>query len=169
MSAQFTVRIAEVDDAEVIGYHRARMFQDMEQIPAHLFDAFRIRSTERVRGMLISGEYVGWLANPLAAPDEIVAGAGVQLRTVLPHPAGDDSFAEGRHGLIINVFTEPAWRRQGLAELLLRQIIQWSCEQKLDRLVLHSSKYGRALYERLGFAQTNEMKFVGGGETETSS
>jgi GNAT superfamily N-acetyltransferase len=169
MKEKFRVRLARVEDAEVIGYHRARMFQEMGQISDHLFDSFQLESQARVRELLVSGEYVGWLGNSLAAPDEIVAGAGVQLRTVLPHPAGDDAFAEGRHGLIINVFTEPAWRRQGLAELLLRQIIQWSCEQKLDRLVLHSSKYGRALYERLGFVQTNEMKFVGGGETETSS
>jgi GNAT superfamily N-acetyltransferase len=161
MNEQFRVRLAELGDAEVVGTHRARMFQEMGQIPAHLFDAFRIRSSERLRELLGANEYVGWLASPEDAPDKIVAGAGVQLRRVLPHPVGDSAFAEGRHGLIINVFTEPEWRRQGLAELLLRRIIEWSQEQKLDRLVLHASQYGRALYERLGFVSTNEMRFVG--------
>ena len=85
----------------------------MGQIPPHLFDPFKSRSSERLREMLASGEYVGWLASPFDTPERIVAGAGVQLRRVLPHPAGDIAFAEGRHALIINVFTEPEWRRQG--------------------------------------------------------
>ena len=44
---------------------------------------------------------------------------------------------------------------------LMQHIIDWSRTEKLDRLVLHASDDGRALYEKLGFVQTNEMKFVG--------
>ena len=159
--SDFRIRLATPHDAEVIGYHRARMFQDMGQIPAQLYDSFQRRSQERVREMLISGEYVGWLASPGTTPEKIVAGAGVQIRKVLPHPATDDAFAEGSQAVIINVFTEPEWRRQGLAERLLKEIINWSREKKIDRLVLHASEQGRALYERLGFIQTNEMRFEG--------
>ena len=133
MSDQFHLRQATVDDAEIIGYHRARMFHDMGQIPEHLYESFQRRSQERVRELLVSGEYVGWLVSPASTPDKIVAGAGVQLRTVLPHPATDKAFAEGSQALIINVFTEPEWRRQGLAERLLKEIINWSREQRIDR------------------------------------
>jgi ribosomal protein S18 acetylase RimI-like enzyme len=156
--SEFRIRLATTDDAEVIGYHRRRMFQDMGQIPAHLYESFQRRSTERVRALLVSGEYVGWLASPVSAPDKIVAGAGVQLRTVLPHPATDQAFAEGSQAVIINVFTEPEWRCQGLAEEVLKEIINWSRQQKIDRLVLHSSEQGRGLYQRLGFVVTNEMR-----------
>jgi hypothetical protein len=44
---------------------------------------------------------------------------------------------------------------------LIQRIIAWSREQRLDRLVLHASDEGRALYERLSFIATNEMKFAG--------
>lgn len=159
--SEVRIRLATPDDAEVIGYHRARMFQDMGQIPAHLYDTFQRRSQERVRELLVSGEYVGWLASPANAPEKIVAGAGIQLRTVLPHPATDEAFAEGSQALIINVFTEPDWRRQGLGERLMNEIINWSRDHKIDRLVLHASEYGRALYERLGFVETNEMRLQG--------
>jgi hypothetical protein len=47
------------------------------------------------------------------------------------------------------------------AALLIQHIIDWSREQRLDRLVLRASAEGRALYERLGFIATNEMKFAG--------
>ena len=161
MTESIQLRLAKPHDADVIGYHRARMFQEMGQIPAHLYKAFERRSQERVRELLISGEYVGWLATGPGAAGKIFGGAGVHLRTVLPHPAGEHAFAEGHQAVIINVFTEPAWRRKGIAELLLKQIIQWSREQKLDRLVLHASQQGRSLYERLGFVVTNEMRFNG--------
>jgi GNAT superfamily N-acetyltransferase len=162
MIEDFHVRLATANDAEIIGWHRARMFGDMGEIPPHLFDEFRATSRDRVRELLGSGEYVGWLASPADNPKKIVAGAGAQLRRVLPHPAGEHAFAEGRQAVIINVFTEPEWRRKGLAALLLEHIIQWSREQKLDRLLLHASEQGRVLYERLGFVSTNEMKFAGG-------
>jgi hypothetical protein len=44
---------------------------------------------------------------------------------------------------------------------LIQRIIAWSREQRLDGLVLRASAEGRALYERLGFIATNEMKFAG--------
>ena len=159
MRESIQVRFAKPDDADVIGYHRARMFKEMGQIPDHLYRSFERRSQERVRKLLVSGEYVGWLASGPGAAGKIVAGAGVQLRTVLPHPANEHAFAEGHQAVIINVFTEPEWRRKGIAELLLKRIIEWSHEQKLDRLVLHASQQGRSLYERLGFVSTNEMRF----------
>jgi GNAT superfamily N-acetyltransferase len=158
----FHIRPATAADAEVIGWHRARMFQDMGQVTPHLFEAFRARSCERLRDLLTRGEYIGWLAGAKDAPERIIAGAGVQFRHALPHPIENaTAFGDGRHAIILNVFTEPEWRRHGLAALLLKRIIDWSREQKLDRLVLNASEEARALYERLGFAPTNEMKFIG--------
>ena len=165
MSELFNVRLATPADAEVIGWHRARMFGDMGDVPEQLFEEFCARSRDRVREQLRTGEYVGWLASARQAPEKIIAGAGVQLRHVLPHPStnshGETTISDGRHAIVLNVFTEPAWRRRGVASLLLQQIIDWSREQRLDRLVLHASDEARVLYERLGFITTNEMRFVG--------
>ena len=165
MSELFTIRAARLSDAPQIAVHRARMFQDMGLVPDELFDSYRERCETRLREMLATGEYVGWLASRKKAPDDILAGAGVQLRRVLPHPAGDletgITIAQGRHAIIINVFTEPPWRRHGLATLLLDEIIRWAGNERLDRLVLHASDEGRRVYERLGFISTNEMRYSG--------
>jgi GNAT superfamily N-acetyltransferase len=89
----------------------------------------------------------------------------VIIRVVPPfphrHEGGRIIIAEGRQGLIINVFTEPEWRRRGIAKLLMKEIIAWSHEKSLDDLVLHASDDGRALYEQLGFVLTNEMRLRG--------
>lgn len=173
MPNEFHVRLATPVDADIIGTHRAQMFYDMGDIPDRLFDQFRAMSCERVREQLTTGEYIGWLACSADSLGKIIGGAGVQLRRVMPHPLtspkGEAGIGEGRHAIILNVYTQPAWRRRGVAALLMRHIIDWSRAEKLDRLVLHASDEGRALYEKLGFVLTNEMKFVGNSPSETAS
>ncbi len=165
MTPPFAIRLAGVSNAALIASHRARMFQEMDLVPESLFETYRARCESGLRELLASNEYIGWLASPNEMPDEVIAGAGVQLRRTLPHPAegpgGEISIAAGRHAIIINVFTEPEWRLRGAAKLLLEQIIAWARSERLDRLVLHASDEGRLLYEKMGFVQTSEMRFEG--------
>jgi len=160
MSERFTIRPATLEDVDAIAEHRARMFDEMDQLSPAGFETLRTKSRERLRDFITRGDYLGWLAIPAQARNIIAGGAGIQLREVLPHPNGN-KIAEGRHAIILNVFTEPAWRHQGVARLLVQRIIDWTRAERLDRLVLHSSEAGRALYERLGFVGTSEMRFAG--------
>jgi GNAT superfamily N-acetyltransferase len=161
----FEIRFATTADAEVIGWHRARMFQDMGMVPDDLFESFRATSAERVRTALASGEYIGWLVPHPEHAENIIAGAGVMLREMppipLPRASGRTIIYDKRQALIVNVFTEPGWRRRGLARLLMERVIAWCREQGIDSVVLHASEDGRALYEQLGFIQTSEMRLAG--------
>lgn len=156
------IRRATPADADVIAWHRARMFQDMGMVPDDLFESFRARSAERVRPSLASGEYVGWLVPHPENAEMIIAGAGVMLREIPPIPlsraSGETVVYDIGQALILNVFTEPEWRRRGIARRLLERIIAWCREQRIESIVLHASEDGRALYEQLGFMQTNEMR-----------
>jgi GNAT superfamily N-acetyltransferase len=157
--------LATTADAEVIGWHRARMFQDMGIVPDDLFESFRARSTEWVRTALASGEYIGWLVPHPEYGGMIIAGAGVVLREIPPIPllraSGETIIYDKGQALIVNVFTEPGWRRRGVAGLLMKRVIAWCREQGIESVVLHSSEDGRALYEQLGFIPTNEMRLAG--------
>jgi GNAT superfamily N-acetyltransferase len=161
MSERFTIRFATPADVELIAEHRARMFEEMGELSPDAFGILRAKSQERLGDLITRGNYVGWLAIPTQEPGMIAGGAGVQLREVLPHPKEGNKVAEGRHAIILNVFTEPRWRRQGVALLLLHRIIAWGRTEQIDRLILHASTAGRSLYERLGFVGTNEMRFAG--------
>jgi GNAT superfamily N-acetyltransferase len=163
VSDDFQIRLATVSDLEVISWHRARMFQDMGELPPDLFESFRMQSRDALRQMFERENYFGWLAGLENEPGQIVAGAGVQLREVPPHPQTDPNakidIVSGRQAIIQNVFTEPKWRRRGLAALLIERIIDWTRRKGIDSVVLHASDEGRALYERLGFIATTEMRF----------
>lgn len=169
MSGHFQIRLATRADLDVICDHRARMFRDMGELPPELFEAFRAQSKGASRGMFERKQYFGWLASPHNEPGKIIAGAGVTLREVAPHPQpnanGKFEIVSGRQAIIQNVYTEPEWRRCGLAQLLIKEIIAWSQKIGIDSLVLHASKNGRPLYEKLGFVATTEMRFLGPSRT----
>ncbi len=162
MSDSFTVRTATVADAPILARHRAEMFRDMGVLPEHLLDVLVDASRRYFEEAIPSGEYVGWLAARATPASEIIAGAGLQLRRVLPHPdPGGRAIALGPQGVVLNVYTEPAWRRRGLAALLMRHVLDWAAAHGITSLVLHASRDARGLYEKLGFVPTNEMRFAG--------
>ncbi len=161
---RFQIRHTTPDHAEIIGRHRARMFQDMGMVPDELFESFRAKSSDQLRNLLVSGDYVGWLCSDPNDAQKVIAGAGVILRQIPPFPVrrenGEAAVADGRQALIVNVFTEPEWRRRGLARLLMQKILAWSREHHIESLVLHASDDGRSLYEQLGFIPTTEMRLA---------
>jgi GNAT superfamily N-acetyltransferase len=161
MHDTFRIRRATAQDAGIVAWHRARMFQDMGDVSRDAFEILRAKARARLKEWLDSGDYVGWLATPADQPETVVGGAGVQLQPILPRPVNASTIGEGRQGTVVNVFTEPQWRRRGIAGLLMKEIITWSKDERLDRLLLHASDEGRSLYERLGFITGNEMRFVG--------
>ena len=120
-------------------------------------------AAQRVLGeWLETGEYVAWVVCPAGHPDQIVAGAGIQLRRLLPRPEpGRRQLRRGPEAIVLNVFTERAWRRRGLARRLMERVIAWAREHGVGRLVLHASPEGRPLYEQLEFVPTNEMRYRG--------
>jgi GNAT superfamily N-acetyltransferase len=162
MPNTFRIRRARVQDAGIVAWHRARMFQDMGDVSRDAFEILRAKARTRLKEWLDSGDYVGWLATPADQPEMVVGGAGVQLQPILPRPVNASTVGEGRQGTVVNVFTEPQWRRRGIAGLLMKEIITWSKDEHLDRLLLHASDEGRSVYERLGFIAGNEMRFGGG-------
>ena len=157
------MRFATIYDANVIARHRVRLFQDMGMVPDHLFDTFLAKAGDHIRNGLESGQYVGWLVPDPDGAEKIIAGAGVMLRTLPPIaiPAGKNGepiIYEGSQALIVNVYTEPEWRRRGYARQLMEAIIIWCREGGINSVVLHASDDGRGLYESLGFSPTSEMR-----------
>ena len=57
----------------------------------------------------------------------------------------------------MNVYTEPRYRKRGLARRLMATVMDWCREQGLRTLILHASDEARPLYQSLGFRPTNEM------------
>lgn len=155
----YDIRRAELADAPCIARHRVNMFTDMGQVPSEQLAADLLsKSTTAIHAALNDGTYRGWLAT--SADGAVIGGAGVHIKPQLPRITADElHVATGAVPLVVNVYTEPQWRGRGVARALMREVMQWATESGYDRVVLHASDQGRKLYESLGFAATNEMRW----------
>jgi GNAT superfamily N-acetyltransferase len=159
MTSSLVIRRASVGDAAVIARHRVAMFSDMGSVPPlQLADALLKLSTSALIAALGNDSYVGWLA--LEGNNQVVAGAGVHVKPQLPRISEDGtSVVTAALPLVVNVYTEPAWRHKGMARALMATLMQWARTERFDRLVLHASDAARPLYISLGFVPTNEMRW----------
>ena len=140
------IRRANLDDAAIVARRRVAMFRDMGQVP-----------TEALAGQLLE------LSLPARStpPARSSPAPACHIKPQLPRPAPDHAtIASGPVPLVLNVYTEPAWRRRGLARAMMTTLMQWAKEEGCDRVVLHASPDGHALYKALGFVPTNEMRWT---------
>ena len=146
------LRRATVEDAATIAHHRRSMFRDMGYDEEAALDAMMTKFLPWVEAKITSGDYLTWLA--VADRGFIAAGAGLWLMDWPPHMVG----AAPRRGNILNVYTEPEFRRRGLARRLIEAALDWCKGNEIDFVILHASADGRALYESQGFQPGNEMR-----------
>jgi GNAT superfamily N-acetyltransferase len=153
------IRPATVRDAAVIARHRVAMFTEMGQVhTAELASQLLSASAPALAALLQEQAYAGYFA--LGPGERIIAGAGVHIRPQLPRMSSTGaSITAGSIPLLVNVYTEPQWRRRGIARLLVQTLMRWSIERGFDHMLLHASDDGRPLYTSLGFAPTHEMRW----------
>lgn len=80
------------------------------------------------------------------------------------------SFPRGRTGSVLNVYTRPQYRKNGIARELMKLLIAVSEEMGLDFVELKATDQGYELYRSIGFADEvskyHNMKFIIGRRNE---
>jgi GNAT superfamily N-acetyltransferase len=145
------IRQAMPADVDIIVIHRRAMFAEMGEGDEAQREAMAIAARPFIECALEDGSYRGWLVEDKG---RVVAGGGVAMVGFQPTPLDPNQ----RRAWILNLYTEPSYRRRGLATELLRTMISWCRQQGLRSVALHASTAGRPLYDRLGFRPTNEMR-----------
>jgi GNAT superfamily N-acetyltransferase len=150
--AEITIREATAQDAAVILRHRRSMFEDMGEGTEEELNRMAEATGPWLERALEGGWYRHWLA--LDEAGSIAGGGGVLLS---PWPANPRD-ASTERAIILNVYTEPQFRRRGIARQVMLVILGWVSQRGLRAANLHASDAGRPLYEKLGFKSTNEMR-----------
>jgi GNAT superfamily N-acetyltransferase len=149
---EITIREAGPEDLENILHHRRSMFRDMGEGSVEQLDRMVEVARPWVVRAMADGTYRHWLAVDSAG--RVAGGGGVLL---CPWPANPFDPCTER-AVILNVYTEIEFRRCGVARLVMQTILAWVKAYGLRGVNLHASVDGRALYEKLGFTATNEMR-----------
>ena len=106
------------------------------------------------RRALEDGEYIAYLVYDNGA---FIGAGGVSFYQVMPtyhNPTGKKAY-------IMNMYTAPAYRRQGIALHTLDLLVKDAKEQGVLQIALEATDMGRPLYERYGFVKLeDEMELI---------
>ncbi len=101
----------------------------------------------------LGSDFEAWLAEAEGRP---VGSAAVMWFAHPPSPVNPI----GLEAYILNVFTEPAWRRRGVARALMERLVDEARARGVKRIWLRASDDGRPLYESMGFRESNYLQLV---------
>ncbi|MDZ7954398.1 GNAT family N-acetyltransferase [Nostoc sp. DedQUE09] len=151
----FNLRQANLQDLEALIQLRLELLREVGEIKGDSDTANLAEATQKYLGeKMPSGEFLAWVAE---VDNQIVASSGLVFFQRPPYNGN----LSGLEAYIMNVYTIPMWRGQGIATALLKEIISFMRATEAKRLWLHATEDGKRVYEKLGFVSTSkEMEIV---------
>lgn len=136
---------AETGDAELLAEMRLEMRRERESAPCRIPESdFYRQNLEFFRTGIADGSFISLI---VWDGDRAAACSGLSIQV---HPPTYEN-PTGKHGYITNMYTRPAWRRRGIAKMLVERLIETAVQEGCAQLFLNASPMGRSVYERCGF------------------
>ena len=141
------IRFAVKEDVDELMRIRQEMLREVNSLPeGYAFSDTLVRSSVKY---FESGND----ATVLALDDgRAVACASLSFIEIMPtygHPTG-------KRAHLMNVYTNPSYRRQGLAARMLNMLIDLARDRGVTEISLDATESGRPLYESMGFGTNHE-------------
>jgi GNAT superfamily N-acetyltransferase len=151
MVSEIRIRCGSADDFPAFLRHRRAMFIELGQDDPAKLDAMEAAFCPWAWERMQRGEFLLWLAED--ADGTAAASAALWIRDWVPQPVD----LSGRRAHVLNIYTAPAFRRQGLARRLMETLLAWCRENAIRSVTLRPSDAGRELYGSLGFVHDEFM------------
>src|ERR1700722_12579495 len=133
-----TLRRATVDDAALLTEHRHRMFADNNLATEQRYNDMDHNFLPWVFERLGDGRYIGLLLED-DDTHQVVAGAGIYFMDWPPHYLDPTP----TRAYLLNFYTEPEDRGQGLAKQLLAACVAECHSRNIAVITLHASRFGK--------------------------
>ena len=147
-------RRATMDDVEILVERRMAMRAEREEsaCPIAIGD-FEAITREYFLKHIPDETFIAWLA---VEDGEVIATSGMCVYDVPPTYANNP----GKVAYLVNMYTVPEYRGQGIASRLLELLMDEARERGCGRVTLNTSKAGRSVYEKYGFIDVpGEMEY----------
>lgn len=142
-------RKASIEDLEILIRVRIKVLRAANKLAEDVdMSEIERQSCEYCRQALQDGTHTAYLV----FDGENLAGAGgVSYYRVMPtchNPSGKKAY-------IMNMYTEPDYRRKGVAFRTLELLVADAKEKGVSAISLEATEMGRPLYEKFGFIKMN--------------
>ncbi len=135
-------RKATADDIELLMSLREEMLRIVNGLPEdHRFSDVM---TENSRRYFLEGDQTTVIALDNGKAAACASISYIEVMPTFSHPTG-------KRAHIMNVYTNAAYRRQGIAQKLVNMLTAEAAERGVTEIGLDATDSGRPLYEALGF------------------
>jgi len=145
------IRIASKDDIDRMMNIRLEMLKVVNDLPEDY--EYPDEMINESRDYFLTGDQMTVLA---LDGEETVGCASMSFIRVMPtfdHPTG-------RRAHLMNVYTRDEYRRQGIAEKMVKLLIDESWSEGVTEISLDATVSGRPLYESMGFTDSTECMIL---------
>ncbi len=140
-------KYATADDMELLIRSREETLRAVNRLPEDY--AFSEEFREASREYFREGDQT----TVLALEEGCIAGCAtmcyIDMMPTFSHPSG-------RRAHLMNVYTHPDFRRQGVGRTMVSMLIDESRDRGITEISLDATEAGRPLYRALGFRNSNE-------------
>lgn len=150
-----TYKKATLEDIDILTETRIIVLRAANQLAQELdMSEVREQSYKYYKKALGQDTHVAYL---VFDGEDFVGAGGVSFFEVMPtyhNPTGKKAY-------IMNMYTKPEYRRQGIAFQTLDFLVEEARGRGIKAISLEATKMGRALYEKYGFiSMMDEMELV---------
>ena len=145
--------IATVNDIDTLTVSRIEVLRAANLLDENAdMTEVEVESRNYYKKALSDGSHVAVLVKD---GDNIIGAGGISYYEVMPtyhNPSGKKAY-------IMNMYTKPEYRRQGIAYKTLDILVKDARSRGITQISLEATEMGRPLYEKYGFSQmTSEME-----------
>lgn len=150
---EFNMRQATLHDLSVLVRHRRVMFVEATGAKGDKeLDAMDKGYQRHIQKSLPIDTFKAWIIE--TKEGKIAASGGITVYEQPPRPQ-DETL---RYVYVHSIYTEPEYRRRGIARKMLNTIVNYCRDKKFKTLTLHAVEASKPLYESFGFKPTTEMR-----------
>ncbi len=152
MAGKFEYRKATIEDIDELVKTRIMVLRAANKLSDDVnMSVVEQESYAYYKRALESGEHIAYLVYDT---DKFIGAGGVSLYQVMPtyhNPSGKKAY-------IMNMFTAPEYRRQGIAFHTLDLLVKDVKKKGVSHITLEATDMGRPLYEKYGFVKMEDER-----------
>lgn len=146
----FTYKLATLEDLDILTSTRIEVLRAANKLDESVdMSEVEKESREYYQAALADSSHIAILVYD---GEKVIGTGGVSFYRVMPtyhNPSG-------RKAYIMNMYTDPAHRRKGIAYHTLDMLVKKSKELGITHIALEATDMGRPLYEKYGFVKMKD-------------
>jgi GNAT superfamily N-acetyltransferase len=158
MNSPISIRRASLADVEALVQLRLALQLESGHLTQDTMVTALTQATHQYLMEALPKEtFIAWVAE---AEGKIVASSGLIF---FQKPPSENNLS-GLEAYIMNMYTLPPWRGQGIATGLLHELMQFVKQTRAHRIWMYATQDGKPIYEKAGFVpktrHTLEMELL---------